>query len=200
MKKKHILFDTDGVIVHSEMFSVQYQKETGITADEMLPFYKGVFGQCITGQADLKEEIKPWLAKWKWEGTVDEFLKRWFNAENNVDDRVIDLIKKLREAGFGCHLATNQEKYRTAFLKDEMGFAELFDTIYSSAELGCKKPNPEFYKHILDDLNKRFGTAPEDVIYLDDDEENVAAAHKLEIKAIQYREFSDAIPVEALLQ
>ena len=63
--KKVFLFDVDGVLVHSEMFSDHYQKAYGISRAEMAPFYLGVFQDCLVGRADLKEVIKPWLQKWK---------------------------------------------------------------------------------------------------------------------------------------
>ena len=62
---KGILFDVDGVVVKSEMFSVQYQKKFEISNDEMLPFFTGIFQECIVGKADLKEALPEWLAKWK---------------------------------------------------------------------------------------------------------------------------------------
>jgi len=40
MKTKCILFDADGVIIRSEIFSKQYQKKYGIENDAMLPFFK----------------------------------------------------------------------------------------------------------------------------------------------------------------
>ena len=66
MKKdiKAIVLDADGVIINKpDMFSVQYQKEFGISNEVMLPFFKGRFQDCLTGKADLKEELKPFLKK-----------------------------------------------------------------------------------------------------------------------------------------
>jgi len=39
MTTKCILFDADGVVIDSEMFSVQYQKEYDISNDDMIPFF-----------------------------------------------------------------------------------------------------------------------------------------------------------------
>lgn len=77
MMKKCILFDANGVVVNSDMFSDQYQKEYEISNNEMLPFFKGEFQDCLVGKADLIESLKPWLPKWKWTGSVDEFLQYW---------------------------------------------------------------------------------------------------------------------------
>jgi putative hydrolase of the HAD superfamily len=112
MTTKCILFDADGVVINSEMLSVQYQKEHDVSNDDMIPFFEGEFQNCIVGKTDLIELVKPWLPKWKWDGTVDEFLQFWFKAEHNVDERMVAVIRNLRKKGIKCYLATNQEKYR----------------------------------------------------------------------------------------
>ena len=80
MTIKGILFDADGVIINSEKFSVPYQKKFNVHVDEITPFFKGEFKECIVGRADLVKIIQPWLQKWKWKGSAEEFLEFWFKA------------------------------------------------------------------------------------------------------------------------
>jgi putative hydrolase of the HAD superfamily len=188
MTIKGILFDADGVVINSENFSVQYQKRFGISNDEMLPFFKGNFQDCIVGKADLVNEIKPWLSKWKWTGSVDEFLQFWFNAEHNTDNRLVLMIKKFRKNGIKCFLATNQEKYRTQYMKTNMGFEKLFDHVFSSAEIGFKKPSREFYASIVNELKKQ-GISPDELMFFDDSTTNVEEARKIGIDAQLYENF-----------
>ena len=191
MAIKSILFDADGVVINSEMFSSKYQKEFGISPEEFLDFFNGEFNDCIVGKADLTELIKPWLSKWKWKGTVEEFLKFWFEAENNLDDGMIDMIKKLREKGIKCYLATNQEKHRTKYLKDNMGFEELFDKVFSSADIGYRKPEKEFYELVLNEIKKEYNISPHEIMFFDDSKENIDSAKKLNINANLYKNFKD---------
>lgn len=197
MAIKCILFDADGVVVDAEMFSVQYQKEYGVSNDEMLPFFSGEFQKCVVGQADLKEIIQPWLAKWKWEGTVAEFLQLWFSAEHSVDEQVAEVIKKLRKYGIRCYLATNQEKYRAQYLKEQMRFGKLFDGMFLSADIGFKKPSREFYEFILDDLENEYEIHPREIMFFDDDQKNVDKAKELGIDAHFYKNFEE---FESILQ
>lgn len=173
MKKKCILFDADGVVVNDLMYGVEYQKQSGISSEEMLPFYNGVFQECLVGKADLKKVITPWLEKWKFEGTADEFLNNWFEYEDVKINEVIEFVQDLRKKGIICCLATNQENYRTEFMIEQMGFADLFDHIYSSAQIGHKKPKKEFYEYILREMNQLYGFAKEEIVYVDDTVENV---------------------------
>ncbi len=188
---KCILFDADGVVVNAEMFSVQYQQKFGVEASEMLPFFKGEFQDCLTRKADLAEIVKPWLAKWKWDGSVEEFLQFWFRSEHKVDERVVATIEDLRSRGIKCYLATNQEKYRTKYMKEQMGFEQLFDKVYSSAEIGHRKPTPEFFEFILAEIKSQHGIEPEEVMFFDDSAENIAAAKSLNIDAHLYKSFEE---------
>ncbi len=191
MATKCILFDADGVVINSEMFSVQYQKEHGVSGDKMLPFFKEEFQNCIIGKADLIESVKPWLPKWKWAGTADEFLQYWFKAEHNVDEKLITVVQQLREKGIKCYLATNQEKYRTKYMKEEMKFKELFNHVFSSADIGYKKPESEFYKFILAKIENEYKIYPHEIMFFDDSQENAAEAKRLNINAHFYKNFED---------
>lgn len=184
---KVILFDTDGMVVITEMFSVMYCKEFGIPYEKILPFFKNEFQPCIVGKADLKKQVKPYLKDWGWDKPVEEFLNYWFKAEHNIDKRVVKLISRLRRIGVMCCLATNQEKYRTQYLREQMGFNQVFDKIYSSAEIGYKKPQPGFFEYIIRDLK-----LPKDEIqFWDDTEENVQAANDVGLKGYRYQDYED---------
>ncbi len=186
---KCILFDVDGAVVNSEMFSIQYQKKYGVSNDEMLPFYIGIFQDCLVGKADLKVSLREWLPRWKWKGTADEFLQSWFKAENSIDDKIIKAVGQLRADGVKCYLATKQEKYRTKYMKELMGFEEIFDGIFSSSDIGHKKPDKEFYEYILNDLKNQHNIQANEIIFFDDEQKNVDGAKAVGINAHLYTGF-----------
>lgn len=190
---KCILLDNDGVIVKSsEMFSERISRENNIPPENITPFFKEIFiPKCMTGKTDLKKELIPWLPKWKWEGTIDELLQYWFKSEHNIDKDVEGHIKKIKSQGIRCYLVTNQEKYRTAYLKKEMGFNELFDGIFSSAEIGYKKPSTEFYEKIFKQINKNLEIRKDEILYVDDDESNVTAGKEFGFNTLHYKSFKD---------
>jgi len=191
MLTKCIIFDADGVIINSEAFSLQYQKEHDVSNDDMLPFFKGDLQDCIIGKADLTEAIKPWLSKWKWTGTVDELLQFWFKAEHNINENIVSIIQRLKKIGIKCYLATNQEKHRTQYMKDKMGFESLFNHVFSSSEIGYKKPEKGFYKFILDNLKNKYQIDPDEIMFFDDSQKNISGAIKLNINAHLYKNFEE---------
>ena len=171
---KIIIFDTDGVLIHHEMyFSQRFSKEFGIPMDDVLQFFKNEFQLCLVGKADLKEELAKYFPKWKWERTVDELLAFWFENENNVDKRILENVTSLRKNGIRCYLDTNNEKYRVKYLFEDMGLKNYFDGSFSSAELGYLKPQQEFWAMIHEHLGH---PDKKNVLVWDDDEKNVESA------------------------
>ncbi|MEU4670056.1 HAD family phosphatase [Amycolatopsis sp. NPDC023774] len=76
------------------------------------------------------------------------------------------------------------------------GFEDLVDDIVYSHEVGMSKPDPEIYRLSC----ARLGVTPEELIFLDDVEPNVAAACALGIHGIHYRDNAQAITeIEGLL-
>ncbi len=186
---KAIFFDLDGVVVsHAKIFSDYLQEEYGIDKESQLEFFKGEFQDCLVGKADLKEEIIPYMQKWGWKGSVEDLLDYWFDVEAKTDERVLAMVQKLRERGIKCYLATNQEKYRTVYVANEMGLSKVFDGIFSSASVGYIKNNHKFFEIVLSEIGN---PKPEEVMFWDDSIENVEIAKSLGIKAELYIGFED---------
>ena len=187
MDKKVILFDADGVVIQSEMFVNHILEVTGLPREEVIPFFTGVFQECMIGKADLKTEIKPWLKKWNWEEDVNGFLIQWLEYEDRIDQKMLNLVKELQKNSILCYLATNQEKYRTEYIRNEMGLGDVFDGIFSSAEIGIKKPKTEFFEFIIKtlDINKK------EILYLDDTASHVAGAQAAGIESHLYTNYED---------
>jgi len=187
-KIKAILFDADGVVITNKFnFSRQVERDYGIPLSKTIPFFEGDFKPCMTGAADLKEELAKHVKDWGWKGTIDELLDYWFKCEHNISEKLVETIQKIRAKGIKCYLATNQEKYRTTYLIEKMGFGNSFDGVFSSAHIGHKKPSEQYFTNIIDKLDLR----PEEIMFWDDSKENVDAAKKLGFDARFYVGYED---------
>lgn len=60
----------------------------------------------------------------------------------------------------------------------------IFKKIYSAKEIGMSKKDPDAYKFIAKDLN----LSPDEVLFIDDSMENIAAAQKAGMNVIQYKD------------
>ncbi len=185
---KAIILDADGMIVESERFSERLAEKLHIPLDRITPFFKTRFPLCVIGQADLKDELKKVIPIWGWEGSSDELLEFWFQEKHNrIDQRFKILIEKIREADIKVYLATNNEKYRTGDLINRRGLGQWFDGVFSSAFVGAKKPESEFFQSIFDAIDQKI----EDTMFWDDDEGNVAGAEAFGLFAERYTGFDD---------
>lgn len=184
---KAIIFDNDGVLTNApENFSTKIIREKHAKKEKVNQFFEEVFlPKCMIGTADLKIELKKVLQEWEIQESVETVLDYWFASENCVDEEVKALIKSLREKEIPCYLATNQEQYRTKYMRENMQFNSLFTDIFSSAELGCKKPQEAFYKKILSQIN----ISPQDILYIDDEEKNIRAGELLGLQTHHYKDF-----------
>lgn len=184
---KTLVFDIDGVLNHGEFFSAMLEDNYAIDQAIQKPFFKGIFQDCLVGKADLKESITPYAVQWGWKGTVEELLSYWFQVEHSVDARLFNYIQAQKNRGVLCIGATNQEKYRCAYMVEQMGFKHIFNEVYASAHLGHAKPDPAFYKK----LTQRVGFLPSETLFWDDTPENVQGAKKFGLNAELFTNFDD---------
>ncbi|MEY4548766.1 MAG: hypothetical protein RL685_4961 [Pseudomonadota bacterium] len=184
-----VIFDVDGVLVRSGAFGQRLRSELAIRADELEAFWKGPFVRCSLGLADLKQEVEPFLVRWGYRGTVESCLQDWFEADSTLNAGGFDLVQLLRRRGVACHIASTQERYRAAYLENTLGFAARFDRLFFSCRLGVKKPQLEFYQRVGSEL----GTSPSALLFIDDQQVNVAAARAAGWNAERYA-FGDDLP------
>ena len=187
---KAIICDTDGMLVHSEAFSQELERKYGITRETTTPFFIDSFQSCLVGKADLKEVIAPYLVSWGWKKSVDELLAEWFRFEHRLDDDLVHYLSELHNSGLKIYLITNQEKYRTQYLLDEMGFAKIFDRVFSSCQVGYKKPDEDMFATVLKELPH---LSKKEIVFWDDQQKNVAAAATFGLHACLYTTLPDFI-------
>lgn len=172
MTVRALVFDVDGVLVEPWGFANYLKREYPDIHAQTVELFRGVFADCLVGKADLRAELPPLLAKWGWPHSLDEFLRIWFEAEREVDARLLAAVEVARSAGIRCYVATNQERHRVAYMREQMNFATLFDGIFASAHLGVKKPEAAFFAAVTQSL----GVPAGQVAFWDDTQANVDAA------------------------
>mgnify|MGYP001306858306 CR=1 FL=1 len=181
---KYILFDADGVLtLPEEIFSIVYARSHALNAEPIETFFKNEWQQIVTGAKDLKESIAANPEPWQWTGTVDELLDHWFKTEDVRNEELLTVIAELKNAGIPCYLATDQEKYRAAYMKNVM-FKDLFNDYFVSADLGVTKTDPKFFELVLHRLKAQHpGLQPSEVIFFDDSQAKVDTAKSVGIDA-----------------
>lgn len=185
---KVVIFDADGVLINGRLFSESLEENFGISTKDTREFFYDVLPECVVGKKDLQEVLPPYLKKWGWKKSVDDFIDAWHTAEHNVDGQLVQYIQDLRKRGIICALATNQTKQRFGYMLNEMGFKNYFDKVYASAHIGYQKPDLEFYKRVFEDIGR---VAKNEVLFWDDSPRKVAGAREFGIHGEVYTSFED---------
>lgn len=136
----------------------------------------------------------------KGEITADQYLVHtvFFEPRNFTQSDFIDAMRSqsqvLADSGIGIlrQLAASEEYVLATVNNESRALNEFrlarfeltgeFDAFFSSCYLGLRKPDRKIYQVVLDVLYRD----PEEVVFIDDRAENVAAAASLGIHAIRY--------------
>ena len=177
-----VLFDLDGVLVHPRDFRRLLESDYGIGPETTRTFFQTRFVSCLRGEADLVEELPPYLEEWGWPDSADEFVRIWFEVESTPIHDVLAFVTGLRVRGLRCHIASNQERHRARYLAETMGFRELFDSLHFSCDLGVVKPDLAYYGGI----EAALGRGGSDLLFIDDNVRNVEAARTTGWRAVHF--------------
>ncbi len=97
-------------------------------------------------------------------------------------DGTVEILAELQAAGVPCYGLTNMEAETYPVRYERYGFLRsLAGTIVSSQE-GVIKPDPEIFRRLF----ARFELVPEETVFVDDAERNIAAARALGMQAVRF--------------
>lgn len=182
-----VLFDADGVLQYAGPLHARFAQRYGWPEEKVKGFFRYVCYEqvdyndhdLLTGAADILPALEKALAAWGWTEPVEAFVRDWLAFGAVPDPVAFELVDGLRQAGMVCGLATNQDTLRARYMHEDLGYRERFDLHFYSAMMGCAKPDPVFFDTVL----AAVGVAPERVLFIDDREENVAAARGCGLRA-----------------
>ncbi|MEV0891384.1 HAD-IA family hydrolase [Promicromonospora sp. NPDC050262] len=179
---RHVLFDADGVL--------QQIRGGFYTAAEAL---LGEHARAVLDTASDRErpllasdeDFLPVLAQVLREQGLDVaandlYAAVWQNTEPSASS--FDLVRRLRAAGYGVHLGTNQVRRRAEYLRTVLGYDELFDVSLYSCDLGVAKPDPGFFEKAA----TRIGAESAEILFVDDHPANVEGARSTGMAAVHW--------------
>jgi HAD superfamily hydrolase (TIGR01509 family) len=170
---KTILFDADGVLqLPAGDLEERIEMHLGKPRDVMA-FMNDIFEVETPpqiGVGNFRAAMPYVLKKWYPSRTIDEFLAMWLCVD--VCPEIMEIVAALRAQGIFCAIASTQEETRARFMSETVGYARMFDHEYYSYALGVTKPDIRYFQAIL--AHGKFD--PATTLFIDDREENVAAA------------------------
>jgi putative hydrolase of the HAD superfamily len=191
---EHVLFDADGVLQDipggweaavSPYVGDRWEEFLRRAWDDEFPY--------LSRDEDFVPVLGTVLTEYGITTTVERFHSDvWLRIE--VAEQSISLVRDLKRAGYGVHLATNQAAGRAAYMRTELGDDDLFDVSCYSHELGLAKPDVAFFQEAA----RRIGASPGSILFVDDSPRNVAGAREAGLAA-EHWDLSSPRPLTEVL-
>ena len=186
MRLKAIIFDVGGVFLrtHSRTGREKWAVKFGLTPWEFENF---VFGGESGRQAQLGQKTS--AAHWHWLGdyfglTEAELLEmqRDFFGGDAFNQPLFEQVIRLRRAGYRTGLLSNFWGNARQVWAKVFPYAENFDDVIISAEVGLMKPDPRIY-HLA---TQRLDILPAEALFVDDFIENIIGAKAVGMQALHF--------------
>jgi epoxide hydrolase-like predicted phosphatase len=189
-----VLFDFGGVFMESPFAAVRaFGALQGITAERILELIFGAYDsdtdhpwhRLERGELSLLEARQAILDLGAPEHRIDLFEALGSLRDTSIRPDVIQIARDARARGVKTAIVTNNVREFGDAWRAMLPVDELFDAVVDSAHVGVRKPDPRIFLMALERLG---GTAPEQAVFLDDFQGNVAAAERLGMRGILVEE------------
>jgi putative hydrolase of the HAD superfamily len=97
-------------------------------------------------------------------------------------EATIELIRELSSTGNRLFVLSNMHLASISYLEQRHTFWDVFDGIVISSRIKMVKPEIQIYEHLLN----RYQLKPGDTVFIDDLQENLAAASSIGIQTIRF--------------
>ena len=124
---------------------------------------------------------------------IRAFYGRWEEMLGEAFHDTVEIFRKLKASGnYKIYALTNWSAETFGIAKERFEFLNWFDGIVVSGDEKMRKPQPEFYRLLLN----RYDVNAEESLFIDDNYRNILAARELGINSIH---FTSAVDLEQQL-
>lgn len=149
----------------------------GITEEKFFVYTGENFRKLLNGKINSNEFWVRFSLRYG-KKIKEELFSKFFNPGTIQETK--DIIEQLKsDSRVVCGTNTIDSHY---YYLLNQGDYDIFDEVYASNLMGISKPDPDFYRYIL----KKEGIKPENTVFVDDSEENVLSAQKIDINSILF--------------
>ncbi len=188
---KNIVFDIGNVLVDFRL--KEFLAEKGFDA----PMIKRLLKASVMSpyweqfeRADITEEE----AMQAFVNLDPEIERELYEAFSNIHgmltirEYAVPWIRSLKEAGFRVYYLSNYSKKAYDECQDSLAFMKYTDGGFLSFQQRMTKPDLQMYTRFLE----HFHLVPQESVFIDDTEQNVAVAESLGFHGIVFRSYEDA--------
>lgn len=117
---------------------------------------------------------------------VELFFQHWLSMFQPIEETVA-ILDDLRAAGYRLYVLSNIIRESYEDLRARLTFWDRFEGVVVSYALKMAKPEPALYHYLLD----HYRLNPEECLFIDDMEPNVAGALAVGIPAVRFHSVED---------
>lgn len=117
---------------------------------------------------------------------IEQLIQSDIRMWTTTNPDMLAWVERIQKAGLRTAVLSNMGADILRYLLRESAWLKSFNQLTWSCELGVIKPAPAIYLHTID----RLGIPAAETLFLDDKEENVAAANALGLRGIQFRDMT----------
>jgi len=181
---KAVIFDYGGVMKSSHPLSIDIATIYNISVEEVekvkkitIPFFsllqRGLINEQEFWQKFSDAIKKPIPQNYK------ELLREIYEKTLVLFPEMIEFVKKLKDKGIKTAVLSNITKFQAEIIRKNNGYKE-FNVLVLSYEEKLEKPELNIYLSVI----KKLGVEPEECVFIDDKEKNLAPAKSLGMKTV----------------
>lgn len=185
---KGILFDLGDVLFIPNWNSINEAmiNETGISIFLPQDIKEIYTEKVLTGEKSMKNIFRLLIQKNNKKEKVERVIniyRKNYNKFSTPNPNMISLIKNLKNK-YKIYAVSNTNEIHKE-VNEKRGVFENFDKLFLSFEIGLKKPDNVIYYKILEEIKLK----PEEILYIDDNNENIEQASKIGLKTIKFENY-----------
>jgi putative hydrolase of the HAD superfamily len=182
-----IIFDFGGVLVRTSDFTPRERLAArfGMTSHELMDLV-------FVGDSGMGAQRGEITIEQHWENvrlalklTPQELVdfQDEFWSKDVIDTELIEYIRSLHRS-YRTALLSNAFSDLRQMIIEQWQFADAFDTLVISSEIGIVKPDPRIYHLVLE----RLGVQPAEAVFVDDFQKNIEGAKAVGMQGIHFRD------------
>ena len=193
---KAVILDLGGVVVDVDFRRVfrSWAKHAGTSTDVFFERWSldEAYEQHETGDLTFRQYASHLGQTFDVQLPMSHWRRGWNDIFTGTFDSVIPLLHEVRKHT-PLHAFTNTNATHEHFWRTRYPELDVFQHIFVSSRIGRRKPNVDAYHYVTD----RVGVRPEEVLFLDDNTDNIEGATAAGLDA---RLVSSEAEVAALLR
>lgn len=185
---KAIIFDMDGVLVDSEPFHIEIEKQhfllnkLSVSIEEHSQ-YMGVASDVMWREIAEHHSINVSV-----EDLIEQFKIKSIQYFSELDEipvmpGLIDLLEKLRDKNFPMAVASSSYPEIIKIILEKTGIQKYFQVVVSSQEAGKSKPEPDVFLLAA----RKLGIPAKDCLVVEDSANGIKAAQAAGMSCVAYQ-------------